>query len=210
MSPSSPSFAEHERQELADLLDELGPDAPTCCAGWTTAHLAAHLVVRERRPDALVGLGAEAVGAGGPLASWPHRLEDRLRESTPYAEVVDHVRAGPPAWSPMSWPLLAGGLNTTEFAIHHEDVRRAQTGWAPRTLPRSAQEALWSSAGLFARRAVGRDGGLVLRRSDVAGVEKRYGTGEQVRTVVGEPMELLLWAAGRRSVARVTVHQQRS
>jgi uncharacterized protein (TIGR03085 family) len=158
MTASSPSLADRERRELADLLGNLGPDALTCCAGWTTAHLASHLVVRERRPDALVGLGAEAVGAGGPLASWPHRLEDRLRESTPYAEVVDRLRAGPPPWSPMSWPVLAGGLNTTEFVIHHEDVRRAQPGWTARELDRSVQDQLWSAMALFARRAAGRRG----------------------------------------------------
>jgi uncharacterized protein (TIGR03085 family) len=204
MTSSSPSFADRERRELADLLAEVGPGAPTLCAGWDTAHLAAHVVVRERRPDALVGLGAEVVGSAGPLARWPHRLEDRLRESTPYAEVVDRLRAGPPAWSPMSWPLVAGGLNTTEFAIHHEDVRRAQSGWTPRELPRAAQDALWRAAGLFARRAAaGRKGGLVLRRTDAPGEEKRFGDGGT--TVEGKPMELLLWAAGRRDAARVTV-----
>ena len=204
MTSSSPSFAARERRELADLMAELGPTAPTLCAGWDTAHLAAHLVVRERRPDALPGLGAEAVGASGPLTSWTHRLEDQLRESTPYAEVVDRLRAGPPAWSPMAWPILADGLNTTEFAIHHEDVRRAQPGWEPRRLPRGVQDVLWNAAGLFARRAAaGRRGGLVLRRSDVTGEEKRFG--DAGTTVVGEPMELLLWAAGRRDVARVTV-----
>jgi hypothetical protein len=36
-----------ERLELCDLLLELGPDAPTLCEGWTTADLAAHLVLRE-------------------------------------------------------------------------------------------------------------------------------------------------------------------
>jgi len=201
MSSSSP-FVVRERAALAETLDRLGPAAPTLCEGWDTAHLAAHLVVRERRPDALVGLGAEATGLGGPVASWPHRLEDRLRTSTPYAEVVGRIRSGAPAWSPMAWPGLGGALNTTEFAIHHEDVRRAQPGWSPRVLVRADQDALWSAAGLFARRAAGRRG-LVLRRTDVPDVEKRFGAGG--RTVEGEPLELLLWAAGRRDVARVTV-----
>src|SRR6478609_5847024 len=105
MSVSSPPLADRERAELADLLDELGPDAPTCCEGWTTAHLAAHLVVREGRPDALPGLGLEAVGLGAPLVAWSHRLEDRLRRSTPYADVVARFRvrrrtsSGPPSCS---------------------------------------------------------------------------------------------------------------
>ena len=36
-----------ERMGLCDLFVELGPDAPTLCEGWTTADLAAHLVLRE-------------------------------------------------------------------------------------------------------------------------------------------------------------------
>jgi uncharacterized protein (TIGR03085 family) len=202
MAPSSLAFAASERAALADLFEELGPDAPTCCAGWDTAHLAAHLVVRDRRPDAMPGFGLEQLSLGRPLGRWSHRLEDRLRESTPYPVVVDRVRSGPPAWSPQAWPAVARALNSTEFAIHHEDVRRAQPGWAPRTLPRSVQDRLWTATSLFARRAAGRRG-LVLRRTDVAGAEKRFGAGG--RTVEGEPMELLLWAAGRQDVARVAV-----
>jgi uncharacterized protein (TIGR03085 family) len=202
MALSSRSFADSERADLADLFEELGPDAPTCCSGWTTAHLAAHLVVRDRRPDALAGYGAEEVGLAGPLAHWSHRLEDRLRETTPYAEVVRRVRSGPAPWSPLAWPVVAQVLNVNEYAIHHEDVRRAQPGWEPRALPRSVQDRLWTAATLFARRTAGRRG-LVLRRSDLPGVEKRFGAGG--RTVEGEPMELLLWSAGRRDVARVTV-----
>ena len=202
MAASSRSFVENERTDLADLLVELGPDAPTCCAGWDTAHLAAHLVVRDSRPDAMPGYGVEQLGVARPLTAWSHRLEDRLRESTPFAQVVDRVRSGPAPWSPMAWPPVARILNTTEYAIHHEDVRRAQPGWEPRSLPRPAQDQLWSAVGLFARKAAGRRG-LVLRRSDAAGVEKRYGAGG--RTVTGEPLELVLWASGRRDLARVTV-----
>ncbi|MFD2092290.1 TIGR03085 family metal-binding protein [Blastococcus deserti] len=202
MASSSSSFAERERAALADLFEKLGPDAPTCCAGWSTAHLAAHLVVRDRRPDALAGYAAEVVGLGGPLAAWAHRLEDRLREGAPYAEVVDRVRSGPTAWSPMAWPVVARRLDVTEYAIHHEDVRRAQPAWEPRDLPRPAQDQLWALTALFARPAAGRRG-LLLRRSDVPGAEQRFGAAG--RTVEGEPLELLLWASGRRDVARVTV-----
>ena len=36
---------------------EVGEKAPTLCGDWDTGDLAAHLVVRDRRPDALLGLG---------------------------------------------------------------------------------------------------------------------------------------------------------
>ena len=102
----------------------------------------------------------------------------------------------------MAWPPVAQALNVSEFAIHHEDVRRAQPDWAPRTLSREDQDTIWArSASTPAAPPVA--AGVVLRRSDVDGEEKRIGAAG--RTVEGEPMELLLWAAGRRDVARVTV-----
>jgi uncharacterized protein (TIGR03085 family) len=202
MTASSRTFVERERGELADLLESLGPDAPTCCAGWTTEHMAAHLVVRDRRIDALPGYGLEEVGLGGPAAAWSHRVEERLRRSTSYGEVVNRFRAGPPPWSLLAWPIVAEKLNAAEFAIHHEDVRRAQPDWAPRALPRTVQDGLWGIALVFARKpAASRSGGLILRRSDVPGMQKHLGAGGT--TVEGEPMELLLWAAGREDVARV-------
>jgi uncharacterized protein (TIGR03085 family) len=193
------SLAARERAALADLLGKLGPDAPTCCAGWTTAHLAAHLVVRDTRPDALPGYGVEALPFGSPLTRWSHHLENRMRDSTPYREVVDRLRSGPPAWSPVRLPLVDRVLNTAEFVIHHEDVRRAQAGWRPRALPLPDQDLLWRSVTGFARMA---RRPLVLRRSDATGVERRVGSGTP-RTVTGEPLELLLWLSGRRSAARV-------
>jgi uncharacterized protein (TIGR03085 family) len=204
--PAARPLAARERAALADLLDELGPGAPTCCAGWTTAHLAAHLVVRDRRPDALPGYGLEALALGRPLGRWSHAVEDRLRTGTPYAEVVARVRSGPPAWSPLARPAVAGLVNTGEFAIHHEDARRARPGWEPRVLPRADQDQLWRTLGgfgLLAARGLG--GGVRFRRSDVPGAERTAGGRSPSTTVSGEPLELLLWAAGRRDVARVTL-----
>jgi uncharacterized protein (TIGR03085 family) len=199
---SSSSLAERERAALADLLEKLGPDAPTCCAGWTTAHLAAHVVVRDRRPDAMPGFGLERLSPA--LGAWAHRVEDRLRESTDYADVVAQVRAGAPRWSPMGWPGVGPLVNTTEFAIHHEDVRRARPGWTTRRLERADQDQLWRAVGFLARSAAGRGRTLVLRRADVPRAEKRAGSGPE-KTATGEPMELLLWLSGRKDVARVTI-----
>ncbi len=199
-SAAAGSFAGRERHALADLLAELGPDAPTCCAGWTTAHLAAHLVVRDRRLDAMPGYALEMLPGLARLGGWAHRVEDAARTRRSYADLVEQFRSGAPRWSPLTWPGLEQ-LNVPEFAIHHEDVRRAQPGWAPRELPAADQDRLWAPATLYARRGAGR-GGVVLRRSDRPDVRSRVGAGE--RTVVGEPLELLLWASGRRDVARVT------
>src|SRR3712207_5207440 len=141
---STPPLPQRERAALADLLDKVGPDAPTCCEGWTTAHLAAHLAVRDRRPDALPGYGLEMIPRAEKLGWWAHRREDGWRASTPYAELVDQVRAGPPAWAPTAWSSVARSLNVSEYAIHHEDVRRAQPGWEPRSLSPVDRNLIWA------------------------------------------------------------------
>lgn len=206
MTVASRPLAARERAALADLLADLGPDAPTCCEGWTTAHLAAHLVTRDRRPDALPGYALERTPVGGPAHAWSTRLEEGLRTSTPYPELVDRVRQGPPRWLPTSWAPVAAVADSAEFAIHHEDARRAQPGWEPRALPLRDADRLWGAAQLFARTLAPRyPGGLVLQRSDVPGPGRRIRAGSDVTTVEGEPLEVLLWTTGRRGVARVTV-----
>ena len=200
MTSSSAPLAARERAALADLLEILGPDAPTCCEGWTTGHLAAHLVVRDSRPDAGPGYALETLPIGRRLHAHSTRLEEQMRTGTPYAEVLDRVRAGAPRWSPMGWPVVGDLVNAGEFAIHHEDVRRAQPGWEPRELPRADRDQLWRTATLFARRV---RGGVTLRRTDVPGAEKRVGKGGP--TLSADPMELLLWTSGRRGVARVAI-----
>src|SRR5918999_422676 len=44
------TFARSERADLCDLLDKVGPDAPTLCRGWNAHDLAAHLWIRENDP----------------------------------------------------------------------------------------------------------------------------------------------------------------
>src|ERR1700712_5790296 len=126
------TLAQTERAALADLLTELGPDAPTLCGDWTTRDLAAHLVVREGRPHAGPGLVVKAFE--GCTESVQSSYADR-----PYGELVELVRTGPGRLSAFSLPGVDKFLNTTEHVVHHEDVRRAQPGWEPRELPKKVQ-----------------------------------------------------------------------
>ena len=61
-------LAQLERGRLCDLLLVVGPDHPTLCEGWTTADLAAHLVIRERKP-----LAGPGIVAGGRRCAEPSR-----------------------------------------------------------------------------------------------------------------------------------------
>src|ERR1700712_478767 len=120
-------LAARERAALVDLLQELGPDAPTLCAGWQTKELAAHLVTREGRPSALPGILVPALHARTA------RLEAETLERSSYAEMVHSVAGGPP-FGLLGLPGLADPANVHEFFVHHEDVRRAQPGSTPRAL----------------------------------------------------------------------------
>jgi uncharacterized protein (TIGR03085 family) len=191
------SLACRDRRGLCDLLDELGPDAPTLCEGWTTRDLAAHLVARDRRPDSVPGLVVT------PLNGWSERV--RLGEAKrPYAELVTRLRSGPPRWSPLSVPALDRLGNTHEFFVHFEDVRRAEPGWTARTLDDEAEADLWKVLGWFRRRAFKAvPVGVVLERPDGSAVQAS--TGQPEVTITGPPGELLLYAFGRDHHALVDV-----
>jgi uncharacterized protein (TIGR03085 family) len=187
-------IAAAERAALADLLESVGPDAPTLCSGWLTRDLAAHIIARERRPDASGGIVLR------PLAGYLKRVQRGIA-ARDWAELVAEVRH-PPWWSPISNPLLNEATNRIELFIHHEDVRRAQDGWRPRPLTPEVSAALWRRV-----RAVAR---LVLRRTPAtitvtaAGLgEVRAGRGGPEVRLAGEPQELLLFLTGRQAHALV-------
>jgi uncharacterized protein (TIGR03085 family) len=193
------SAAAAERAALCELLDKLGPDAPTLCEGWTTYDLAAHLAVRDRKPAAWPGIALPR------LADRTEELQQRFRAEHPYPECVELVRQGAPVWSPMGAPGLRDVINLIEFVVHHEDVRRAQPGWAPRAVPTSLADGVWSAL-RFSAKATFRhapDGVMLARAGSDARISARRG--RLTITVTGDPIELALYSTGRRSVARVEV-----
>src|SRR5688572_19045921 len=131
------THAKRERLLLADLLEASGPDAPTLCDDWNTLDLAAHVVVRERRPDAAGGILVKQ------LAPYLERVTAEFT-AKPYEELVQLIRTGPPRFSPFSLKQIDEASNTIEFYVHAEDVRRARPGWTPRELDPVFQNALWS------------------------------------------------------------------
>ena len=185
-----------ERAQLCLRLDELGPDAPTLCEGWTTFDLAAHLVMRERNP----------LAAPGILVPQLEALADRGMEREKrkgYAKVVERVRTGPPP-GPFKVPGLREQINLVEYVVHHEDVRRAN-GMGPRTDVDDLQDNLWSKIKRlprFAIRGVPSGVGIDVIRRDT-GERATLRKGDRVATVTGDPMEILLWASGRGDHAEV-------
>jgi uncharacterized protein (TIGR03085 family) len=194
------TYAQEERAALAALLEETGPDGPTLCEGWQTKDLAAHLVLRERRPDAAVGV------MGGPLAGYTARVQRQYLGRYSYPELVDRFRSGPPTLSLFAIPGADEAANAVEYFVHHEDVRRAGEEWTERPLDKGLSEMLWKrlkSARLLLRSA---PTGVVLAREGNGKLDLIVAkTAAPSVTVTGSPAELTLWSMGRTRAAHVTL-----
>ena len=191
------TVAATERAALCDTFIEVGPDAPTLCSPWLTRDLAAHLVLRERRPDV-------AVGAWVPILSERLEREQRdLAQTSLWADLVEQVRSGPPSWHPAQIAAVDEAMNSLEFFIHHEDVLRARPDAPIRELDDETESGVWSGLKRTAKllfRKVG--AGLVLAAPGHGRIAVKAPSQKGSVTVTGSPGELALLAYGRGAHAR--------
>jgi uncharacterized protein (TIGR03085 family) len=183
-----------ERASLCDTLEQAGPAAPTLCEGWLTLDLAAHMVTREARSDAALGLVLP-----GPFKRHLLSVTDAYKAKG-YERLVGMLREGPPVMHRMG-PLATANVN--ENFVHHEDVRRP-AGEAPRVLDDDEDAILWKLLGFGSRLAKRKikGAGLVLRTPD--GRERVVSSDAPTVTLTGAPGELTLFMAGRKEAAEVT------
>ena len=181
---------------LCELFLEVGPDAPTLSGAWTTRDLAAHMVIRERRPDAAIGIVTS-------VAARHRERVGRAEGARPYDEFIERLREGPPIWSPTRIGAVDKLVNTIEFFVHHEDVRRAEQPWTVRSLDPALERAL-------GRMLSGPMFKMLTRKAPVGiGVEPagqpgaRLKDGEVTVTVAGPVGEIVLFFYGRTPVAQV-------
>lgn len=183
-----------ERRELCDLLLQFGPDAPTLCEGWTASDLAAHLVIRER---SLRGAPGIALGEKVALFARSNAAAMAREQAKGFDEVVRRVRSGPPLLLRPLSPLI----NVNEYAIHHEDLRRAN-GLGARSDRDDLQDALWRLYRRVARLIPGRPKrvGVVLERPDGDTIVIGKPPSARLR---GAPLEIGLYLFGRKGAADV-------
>ena len=188
-------LAQTERAALCDTALQVGEDQPTLSGEWTVKDLVVHLLVREGSPAA-VGILVK------PLEKVLD-LEMRRVGRQPFNVLVERLRQGPPVWSPYAVPRLDATLNTLEYFVHHEDIRRAQPEWTARDLGADSEKLLW---------AMVRTGGKGLTRSAPVGVTIENATtgsravlkpGEPSVVVRGIPSEVTLFVFGRKAQANV-------
>jgi uncharacterized protein (TIGR03085 family) len=183
--------AQRERAALVETMRAVGPDAPTLCGDWTTRDLAAHLVVREGRPDATAGVAIPF------LAGYTEKVQRQVTQSTDWEQLLDKIASGPPLYSPFK--LVDAVANMGEMFIHHEDVRRAQSGWEPRQLDSATVSALGRGLSLMARLTLAKAPARVSLRTPDGKTLGAVGRGPELE-VIGEPQELLLFISGRDEV----------
>ena len=195
------NFAVVERRHLAALLRRVGPDAPTLCEGWVTRDLAVHLIERDSRPDLIAGTALPKI----PVLSKRAQDADAQLRGQDWAELVSKVEK-PAVYSPARLGPLDKRMNTAEFFVHHEDVRRAQETWHRRQLLQEEERDLWAALKLMGKPLLRPEQDSVLLVANgygsVTGGKAKTST---VRIVRGTPSELLLWAFGRREQAEVAI-----
>lgn len=188
-------FSRSERHALCDLALEVGEDQPTLCGDWTVKDLVVHLLVREGGPSA-VGILVP------PLSRLTEAASARL-DRQPFPTLVERLRSGPPRLSPFAVPQVDAMVNTLEYFVHHEDVRRARPEWTPRALDAATEARLWSllpvaGKGLTRHALVG-----VVMENGLTGSTRVLRRGTPSVAVKGPPSEVALYLFGRADQARV-------
>lgn len=190
-------YAFAERLALANLMEEVGPQAPTLCGTWTTRDLAAHLLLRERRVDAGAGIVIKK------LADRTARVQAEIA-SRPYGELLRDLR-NPPWWSPLANPILDETVNLTEMFVHQEDVRRARPGWQPRDLPADLERALFKQVRRRTKLVLRRFRAVIHLEMPGYGAARAGAGGEETIRISGTPGELLLFIFGRQAYSHAVL-----
>lgn len=179
-------------------MREVGPDAPTLCGQWRVRDLAAHLVLRERRPDAALGI------LFAPMAGRTEKVQEALA-GRPFEDLLDTIASGPPKWSPFALGPINEAANLGEFFVHHEDVLRASDGGARRTLESRMSNALFGMLPRLAKMTLRHVRTGVVADCGSYGRQSLKSPKDDHGNVVllGEPQEVLLYAYGRGSVTDV-------
>ncbi|GAB7066689.1 TIGR03085 family protein [Mycobacterium hodleri] len=182
------TVAQQERAALVTTMRGVGPEQPTLCGEWTTRDLAAHLVIRERRLDAAPGILVPK------FAGYTERVQNQVAAENDWNVLLDQIASGPPLLSPFK--LLDPFVNVAEMFIHHEDVRRAATGWEPRELDGETTSSLARQVSLMSRMTMKKTPARVSLKTPDGTTLTTVGSGPAV-TVTGEPGELLMFISGR-------------
>jgi len=207
-------FVAASRAALVAALYAAGPNEPTLVEHWQTQHLAAAVYLREN-PHHVTSRGS--ADSQATLNSVIEQLGNESSSRKAFYNLVRRIADGPeepPAPARKSWlsrlrSAVTPRRQETEslllhFFVHTEDIRRAQTRWAPRKLTDDYADALFEQLREHARKyyANAKTGYVLIRTNGERIVAKR-GTAQTF--VTGPAGELVLHALGRPDHALVLI-----
>ena len=188
------SIAKQERHAICHTLRKVGPSAPTLCQGWNSKDLLIHLIIRENRPDASVGIFL-------PIFNSYTKSVSEKYEQKSFDELISIFENGPKIPSPFAIPGVDDLVNSFEYLVHHEDLLRAQSDFQPRIFSDEDKNVLWQR---FTKGAI-----FFMRKAKVGVVAKSdqgvhtIKTGKNVVTISGDVIDLILFAFGRKSNTKI-------
>lgn len=183
------TLAQRQRALICDLFQELGPFAPTLDEGWKTQDLAAHLWIREHKPQAMLGLFSEK------FSDMTARIQMEALHTYGYIGLVDRLRTPALFIRPVD-----SVMNGAEFFIHHMDVLRAND--RDQTLSPRDEESLRKSIKMFAGGVAKKYGDrVVIDTND--GKQLEFGQGTRPVHLIGKPSEIIMFVSGRTDHAKV-------
>lgn len=207
-------FEAASRDAFVAALYAAGPNEPTLVEHWQTQHLAASVYLREN-PHQIT-----ARASGSSTAALNTAIDQLAEESSSrkaFYKLVRRIGDGPEPTPPQDRPSIFKRLRNTvlqrrpetdspllELFVHTEDIRRAQSRWAPRKLSDAYATALFEQLNEQARKyyANAKTGYVLVRTTGDRIVAKR---GTTLTYVTGPAGELVLHALGRPDHALVLI-----
>ncbi|MCU1344398.1 MAG: hypothetical protein JWL70_664 [Acidimicrobiia bacterium] len=187
------------RQAFADVCEQLGPEAPTLCEGWTTQDIMIHMNLIERRWDSW---GAIALGRKSTkVKAFYDQLIERER-ARPWSDQLARIRSGPQR-GPLASQWLRDRMMPREYLIHTEDIRRANGITAE--VSSDAQEVAWSRLPGLAKRMFTAPPPFGVEVIHPDGRVVTLAEGAPVAQLRGQPLEQLLYIFNRTAVSTVEI-----
>ncbi|WP_084677336.1 maleylpyruvate isomerase family mycothiol-dependent enzyme [Yaniella halotolerans] len=213
-SQDGDDFVAASRAAFVAALYAAGPNEPTLVDQWQTQHLAASVYLRENPHQ------VTSRASGTSSATMNTAIEKLAEESSSrkaFYNLVRKIGDGAESQSAGQRPSLFKRIRNSmkqrrheteslllEFFVHTEDIRRAQSRWAPRKLSDTYASALFEQLREQARKYYGNaKTGYVLVRTNGERIVAKRGT--TLTYVTGPAGELVLHALGRPDHALVLI-----
>lgn len=207
-------FVAASRAAFVAALYAAGPNEPTLVEQWQTQHLAASVYLRENPHQVTArASGTSAAAMNTAIDQLAEESSSRKAFYNLVRKIGDGAESAPVGQRPSLFKRVRNSMLQRhqepdslllEFFVHTEDIRRAQSRWAPRKLSDTYATALFEQLREQARKYYGSaKTGYVLVRTNGERITAKRGT--TLTYVTGPAGELVLHALGRPDHALVLI-----